>query len=100
MKSSKFSYKGMEITLDYQDDDHADIIIEGRKIPAVRHGGNLPSWACPQAYFMTPELPELARHLVDYWYIFTSPTTAPPMPHGHEAGGHGEEGHGQTTKKR
>lgn len=87
MPVTKLSYKGEEITLDQKAEDQVDVTIAGKTISCRRYGGALPMWSCDHAYFSSPDLRELARHLVDYWYIITSPTTAPPEGPGHGQGG-------------
>jgi hypothetical protein len=81
----RLSYKGMDVVIDYQDEDHAELSIDDRKIPVMRHGGALPMWACEHAYFMADDIDHLIRHLIDYWYVITDPSTAPPEGPGHGA---------------
>lgn len=78
-----FSYKGKEIMLNEKDADSADITIEGRVFPATRMEGAIPHWTCGNAFYMPAELPSLAKHLVDYWYVMTDPNTAPPIDTNH-----------------
>lgn len=81
--TERLSYKGKDIAIEFPEEGRAEITIEDRTIPAFLHGDQLKGWACENAYFMSPDIKELARHLVDYWYIITSPNTAPPEgPHG------------------
>ena len=92
-------YKGKDITIDRKDDRNADVIIDGRVFPAVNHGDQFDMWSCPGAFYMPTELTELARHIVDYWYIFTDPSTAPPDPDaGHGPGGGHHGGPAGATK--
>lgn len=111
--SQHLSYKGMDVVIDYEDDDHAKVTIGEREFTMTRHGGQLAMWACDEAYFMSDDLVGVIRHLIDYWYIIDSPTTAPfegphhgdlPAPPGglvsahpsapgsHAHGEHGNEG--------
>jgi hypothetical protein len=73
--TERWNYKGMALTVEYQDEDHAEATVEDRTIAMSRYGGWL--WACDDAYFTPDDLRELVRHLVDYWYIITDPNTAP-----------------------
>lgn len=99
MVDIEFSYKGVDVAIDFTDEEHehADITIEDRVFPATLHQGNLRMWACDEAYFVSPEITELAKHLIDYWYIITDPNTAPAEPHahtpGHNGGGHDDHEH-------
>jgi hypothetical protein len=71
------SYKGLDIAIEFADDDHATVTIGDRSFDMTRHEGALRMWACDAAYFMSDDLVGLARHLVDYWYIISSADTAP-----------------------
>lgn len=99
--ADSFSYKGKDVTIDHKDDRNADVIIDGRVFPAVNHGDQFDMWSCPGAFYMPAELTSLARHIIDYWYTFTDPNTAPPDPDaGHGSvhdGGHGASHHGGPT---
>ena len=84
------SYKGFDITIDYKDADHADLKIADRTFAVTRHEGALPAWMCDEAYFSHPEIEQVARHLVDYWYIVTDDESRPPT-RSHEHGGEEKE---------
>lgn len=73
----RLSYKGMGVVIDFKDDDHAEVKIADRTFGLTRHGGALPAWFCDEAYFMSDDVIDVVRHLIDYWYIVTSPDTAP-----------------------
>lgn len=81
----RLSYKGMDVVIDYKDEDHAELSIDDRKFPVMRHGGALPMWSCDHAYFMADDIDDLVHHLIDYWYIIIDPDTAPPEGPGHGA---------------
>lgn len=85
--TERLSYKGKDIAIEFPEEGRAEITIEDRTIRAVLHGDQLKGWACENAYFMSPDITELAKHLVDFWYIITSPNTAPPE------GAHAEPDH-------
>lgn len=103
MERTKLSYKGKDIDIEYTDDEHAKVTIEGRTFDMVLHEGNLRMWSCDESYFMAPDLIDVAKHMVDYWYIITDPNTAPPEGgHGH-GGGHehpGGHAHGGGAGKK
>lgn len=82
--AEQWTYKGKAVSVDYKDDDHAEVTIDDRSFSMVRQGETLRGWSCPEAYFMSDDLVALIRHIVDYWYIFTSPSFAPPDGAGHE----------------
>ena len=86
MADTALSYKGFDITIDYKDADHADLKIADRTFAVTRHEGALPAWMCDEAYFSHPEIEQVARHLVDYWYIITDDERRAPAT-GHEHGG-------------
>jgi hypothetical protein len=73
----------MPIAIEYEDDDHATVTIDDRAFEMTRHEGEFRAWGTPEAFFMSDDLVSVIRHLVDYWYIFTSPDTAPSEGHGH-----------------
>jgi hypothetical protein len=82
MSTQEFSYKGKKVTID-QEEETATVKIDRKKFNFRLHQGNLPMWKCDAAYLMFPELKDAAKHLIDYWYIVTSPNTA-PMAKSHE----------------
>lgn len=86
MPDSVLPYKGFEITIDYKDADHADLKIADRTFAFTRHEGPLPTWMCDEAYFGSPDLEAVARHLVDYWYLVTDEENR-PHGSGHAHGG-------------
>lgn len=96
MPDSVLPYKGFEITIDYKDADHADLKIADRTFAFTRHEGPLPTWMCDEAYFGSPDLEAVARHLVDYWYVITDDENS-PKPTGH--GDHGTAGKGDKPKR-
>jgi hypothetical protein len=118
--AQQLSYKGMDVVIEYENDDHAKVKIGERDFSMTRHpGGPLRMWACDEAYFMSDDLVSVIRHLIDYWYIIDSPDTAPfecphhgelPTPPGGvvsahppvagEHGGHAGHGAGGGAKKR
>lgn len=80
--AQQLSYKGMDVVIDFTDDDHAEAKIGKREFSLARHGNGLSLWACDDAYFMSDDPIDVIRHLIDYWYIIDSPDTAPPEgPH-------------------
>lgn len=72
----KLSYKGMDIALDFEGEDHAEATIGGRTFALMRHGTPLPLWGCEEAYFMSEDVVDVVRHLVDYWYLLDDPGRA------------------------
>ena len=73
MKETRFKYKGVEVIVQ---DDHPNgtIIVGKRKFNVFHHhAGGLAMWMCDEAYFATPDINELARHFVDYGYMFDAP---------------------------
>jgi hypothetical protein len=102
--TERLSYKGKDIAIEFPEEGRAEITIEDRTIRAVLHGDQLKGWACENAYFMSPDITELAKHLVDFWYIVTSPNTAPPEgPHAepdHATDGGGSGGSGGRRSKK
>ena len=88
----RLSYKGVDYVIDYDDEDHAEVSIDDRKVKLVRHGGQLPMWTCENAYFMSDDIDVLIHHLVDYWYIIVDQNTAPAEGPGHGAMPIGEGG--------
>lgn len=104
MADIEFSYKGTDVAIDFTDEEreHADIKIRDRTFPAALHEGPLRAWACNGAYFMSPEIRVLAKHLIDYWYIVSDPSSGPlSSPDDAHGGGssHGSES-GSSTKEK
>jgi hypothetical protein len=85
MRQERLSYKGVDVLIEYEDEDHAKVSIDDRKFPVMRHGGPLPMWSCEHAYFMVDDIDRLIHHLIDYWYVIIDPNTAPPSGPGHGA---------------
>lgn len=99
MAVRQFSYKGKDVSVDQPDDQHAEVKIEDRTFDFTLHGGSLPMWMCEDAYFGAPELDDVIRHLVDYWYIVTDDENkAAPIDVGHGAG-HAGPGKPSGTSK-
>jgi hypothetical protein len=94
MATTKLPYKGKEIVIE-EEGDKATVTVDGKEFPCTRHPGTLSMWHCDDGYFASPELKEVAKHIVDYLYIFTDPNFAKPAPveGGHEHGGHEHGGH-------
>lgn len=96
----KMPYKGKEVVIEQQG-DNATIRVDDMAFECMLHHGPLDMWHCREAYFSSPDIHEMARHFVDYLYIFKDPNTAPPIQaepahgdHGLEEGsGHGATGH-------
>jgi hypothetical protein len=86
MPDSVLPYKGFDVAIDYKDADHADLKIADRTFALTRHEGPLQPWMCDEAYFGSPDIEDVARHLVDYWYIYSDDENRPP-PIGHDAHG-------------
>lgn len=98
------TYKGMDFSIEYEDEDHAEVTIGDRTFGLRRHGegDTIRLWSCDESYFVSDDLYDVVRHLIDYWYIITDPNTAPPEGPAHgelpeRPGGvipaHGHEGH-------
>ena len=83
MRQERLSYKGVDVLIEYENEDHAEVSIHDRKFEVMRHGGPLPMWSCEHAYFMVDDIDRLIHHLVDYWYVISDPNTAPPAGPGH-----------------
>ena len=91
MKETRFMYKGKEVTVQ---DNHPEgtVIVGKRKFKVSHHHmGGLAMWMCDEAYFASPDLMELARHFVDYGYMFDAPGRI-IVP-----GGHGDAEHGNAA---
>ncbi len=90
--ATKFSYKGVVVTIDQKNEEQGDIIIDGHVFPCRQMPGELSMWHCDQAWYAPDTLEALGKHFVEYWYMFTDPNRCPPSlivrPGGH--GGHGE----------
>lgn len=73
-EETQFSYKGKQIKITETHPD-AVISIAGRDFKCHHHHGEtgLPMWSCDEAYFMSPDIRELARHLADYGYMYNDP---------------------------
>ncbi len=89
MEETRFMYKGAEVVVK-EDHPRATITVNKREFKATHHHPpvGLSMWMCDEAYFMSPDLTELARHFVDYGYMFDSPGRI-VVPGGHDASGHG-----------
>lgn len=99
MAVREFSYKGKQVSVDQDDDQRAEVKIDGRTFVFSQQGHNLPMWMCDEAYFGAPALDEVVRHLVDYWYIVTDEeNTAPPIMGDH--GKHEERRKARAKPKR
>lgn len=71
MANWKMSYKGRDIGVEQSDEEHAEVTIDDRTFAFTLHDGPLRMWMCDEAYFGAPELPDVIKHLVDYWYVIT-----------------------------
>lgn len=73
-KKTQFSYKGKQITITETHPD-AVISVDGRDYKCHHHHGEkgLAMWMCAEAYFMSPDINELARHFADYGYMYDDP---------------------------
>lgn len=95
MNESRFSYKGNEVVVQ---DDHPNAVVQvgKRKFKMTHHHaeGVLAMWMCDEAYFASPDLMELARHVVDYGYLFDAPGRVVVE------GGHGHDDHGPQRGAR
>lgn len=94
----KMPYKGKEVIIE-QEGDNATIRVDDMTFECMLHRGPLDMWHCKEAYFSRPDIHEMARHFVDYMYIFKDPNTAPPIQAEPAGGDHGMEhsadaGHG------
>ena len=76
LETMTFPYKGQDITIHVRG-DIAHVHVDKKVIPCMLHPGNLPMWMCNEAYFGTPDITELARHMADYHYMFNDPNRAP-----------------------
>jgi hypothetical protein len=74
MSDTEFRYKGKNIVI-REDHPNAVVSVEGREFVCHHHHseGGLNMWMCAEAYFMTPDIKELARHFADYGYMFDDP---------------------------
>lgn len=90
MKETRFMYKGVEVIVQ---DDHPDgtVTVGKRKFKVSHHHtpSGLQMWVCDEAYFTSPDLMELARHFVDYGYMFDAPGRI-VVPGGHDDVEHGD----------
>lgn len=78
MATSILPYKGKHVEIERRE-DRATVRVDGIKFECALHtGGPLGLWHCNHAYFATPDLRELARHFVDFLYVYQDPNTAPP----------------------
>ena len=104
MTETRFMYKGIEVIVQ---DDHPNgtVIVGKRKFKVSHHHAEsgLSMWACDEAYFMSPDLKELAKHFVDYGYMFDAPGRV-IVPGGHDSSGHDHANPGRkrvtTTKAK
>ncbi len=77
MAVQQFSYKGRNVSIDEQD-GKATVTVDNKvQFACHLHTGNISLWSCHTVYFCTPDLRELAKHLVDNVDLLTSPDTAP-----------------------
>ena len=69
---SQFSYKGVDVSIDLDDDDPTDghIRIEDKVFHCHQMEGPLPMWHCDESFYAPDTLDALARHFVDLWHIF------------------------------
>jgi hypothetical protein len=73
MTKIEFTYKGKRIAIR---DEHPNAVVqvEGRGFTCHHHhekdGKGLAMWMCVESYFASPDIRELARHFVDYAYLF------------------------------
>lgn len=76
MADIELSYKGKKIVIREQH-PHAVVTVDGREFSCHHHHPpdekGLAMWMCDEAYFMSPDLKELARHFADYGYMFDDP---------------------------
>lgn len=94
LETMTFPYKGQDITIHVRG-DIAHVHVDKKVIPCMLHPGNLPMWMCNEAYFGTPDITELARHMADYHYMFNDPNRAPVQTHFNITGNpHDEPGDG------
>lgn len=81
MKRTEFSYKGKTVVIE---EDHPDAVVrvDSREFRCHHHHEEakdeeakrrLPMWMCAESYFASPDIKELARHFVDYGYMFDDP---------------------------
>lgn len=97
MKETRFKYRGADVIV--QDDHPNGTVIVGKRKFKVshHHAGGLAMWMCEEAYFATPDLMELARHFVDYGYMFDSPGRI-VVPGGHAEAEHQDAKKSTTAK--
>ena len=91
MKETRFMYKGAEVIVQ---DNHPEgtVTVDKRKFKVSHHHeGGLGMWMCDEAYFASPDLMELARHFVDYGYMFDAPGRCAVRDE------HSESGHDNPT---
>lgn len=103
MTETEFMYMGKQIVIRNEHPD-AVVVVDGREFRCHHHhpeeGAGLAMWMCEEAYFMSPELQELARHFADYGYMFDSPGRVAVDDQGKvvdqvgHGGGHEHPGHG------
>ena len=73
MKERKFRYKGIDVTI-IEDPPQGIVYVGDRRFDLTyEQMGGLPMWTSEEAFFATPDVMELARHFVDYIYLFDSP---------------------------
>jgi hypothetical protein len=105
-EETKFTYKGKQIKITETHPD-AVISIDGREFRCHHHHGDngLAMWMCDEAYYMTPDIKELARHFADYGYMYDDPNRVvvndggEVMPSATEEGkGKGPEDQGPQTE--
>lgn len=73
MKERNFQYKGMDVTIQ-EDRPRGTVYVGDRKFELTyEQMGGLPMWTSEEAFFATPDVMELARHFVDYIYLFDAP---------------------------
>lgn len=75
MSDAEFMYMGKKVAI-HEEHPNAVVSVDGREFHCHHHHeehGGLPMWMCDEAYFASPDLNELARHFVDYGYMFDAP---------------------------
>jgi hypothetical protein len=76
MADIEFRYKGKKVVIRETHPD-ATLSVDGRRFSLHHHhppeGPGLAMWMCSEATFGSPDIKEVARHVVDYLYLFEDP---------------------------
>ena len=77
MPDMEFSYTGKKIVVK-EAHPNATVSVDGRVFKCHHHHApddkGLAMWMCDEAYFMSADLKDLAKHFADYGYMFDDPT--------------------------